>query len=259
MKRICSLAGILAAAATAASAAGLGLHPDLTLASKYMAHGFNINGDNPSFQPSLHIDTQVPGLRFAVWAGLPTDRDEDASDELDYLVKYGRTINADSDWAVECHGYVDYWLYPNTPNKGEADPATGEVTDEKAGWKFNGGFSLPKLIRVGPATLVPSYNYYYWTPRESDIFEAGGVHEIGLSYALPAMAGQALDLGTTINCHDGAFDVDAGWSHATASASTTFNVAGTRITPGINYQWSFEDTVNPEDEFWAQLSVALDF
>lgn len=265
MKLFRACSALFAVAALSASAAQFGLHPDLTWASKYMAHGFNINGDNPSFQPSLHVDTLVPGLQFAVWAGLPTDRDDRAKDEFDYMLKYGRTCNADSPWAVNVHGYVDYWLYPNTANAGEIDPATGEVIDELTGWKFNGGVALPKLLPLGPANLVPGYNYYYWTPRDEDVFQSGGVHELLLSYALPADAvlpvasKQTIDLGSSLNYHDGVFDVKEGWSHATASLSTTFNLSGTRITPGVNYQWSFEDTVNDEDEFWAQVSVARDF
>ncbi len=236
-----------------------GLHPDLTLASQYMAHGFNINGDHASLQPSLHVETKVPGLQLAVWAGLPTDRDLDASDEYDYLVKYATTFNAGERWAVRVNGYVDYWIYPNTENAGEVDPATGAAVNELEGWKFNGGFALPALLPLGPAKLVPSYNYYYWTPRQDDLFTAGGVHELGLAYALPVAEGQTLDLSSTVNYHDGVFDVEAGWSHVTASLSTTFHVAGTRVSPGVNYQWTFEDTVNEEDEFWGQLSVARDF
>lgn len=259
MKSIGVAAACVLAAGLAGAEAELGLHPDLTLASQYMAHGFNINGEHASLQPSLHVETKVPGLQLAVWAGLPTDRDFEASDEYDFLVKYATTLNAGERWAVRVNGYVDYWIYPNTENAGEVDPATGAVVNELEGWKFNGGFALPELLPLGSAKLVPSYNYYYWTPRDAGVFVEGGVHELGLAYALPVAEKQTLDLSSTVNYHDGVFDVDPGWSHATASLSTTFRVAGLRVSPGVNYQWTFEDTVNEEDEFWGQLSVARDF
>lgn len=260
MSRIRSTTVTVAVAMAVSAAMGeeLGLHPDLTWASRYMAHGFNINEDNPSFQPSLHVETRVPGMQIAVWAGLPTDRDQSASDEYDFLVKYATTLNAGDRWAVRLNAYVDYWIYPHTADAGEIDPETGAAISELEGWKFNGGIALPALLPLGPAPLVPSYNYYYWTPRQDDLFTAGGVHELGLAYALPVAGKQTLDLSSTLNYHDGVFDVEPGWSHATASLSTTFRAAGVRISPGVNYQWSFEDTVNEEDEFWAQLSVALD-
>jgi len=251
--------GILAFAAFAGCVCAndnYGVHADVTLASKYMAHGFNVNGEHASLQPSLTLDTLVPGLRLSVWAALPVNRDQRAEDELDYLVKYGHTFFADSALAVNLHGYVDYWLYPNSAT---------ETSGDLEGWKFNGGLTLPKLPPIGPANLVPSYNYYFWTPKDAGGFEDGGVHELFLNYSpplkslLPVAGARTLDLGASLNYHDGVFGVEPGWSHATAHLSTTFGVAGINLTPSVNYQWSFEDTIDTEDEFWAAFSVAADF
>lgn len=257
MLRSLSVPLLLALTVSAVAVAGeLGVHPDVTLAGKYMAHGFNVNGEHRSLQPSLTLDTMVPGLRLTAWAALPVDRDYRAEDEFDYLVKYGRTLFADSPAAVNLHGYVDYWLYPNSATDGGAD---------LEGWKFHGGVTLPNLLPAGPANLVPSYNYYFWTPKDSGGFEDGGVHELFLNYSpplktlLPAPDGQTLDLGASLNYHDGVFGVEPGWSHATAHLSTTFAVSRLKLTPSLNYQWSFEDTVNDEDEFWGAFSVAADF
>ena len=235
---------IVCAGVCAMAADDYGVHPDVTVASKYMAHGFNVNGEHGSLQPSVTVDTKVPVLQFFVWAALPMDQEIRASNEFDYLVKYGHTFATESALAVNLHGYVDYWDYPNK--------------DDMSGWKFSGGVTLPKLLPLGPANLVPSYTYYYWTPQNSGAFEAGGVHEIFLSYAAPLLPKQSLDLGASLNYHDGVFGVKPGWSHATAGVSTTFDV-GVKLTPAINYQWSFEDTVDTEDEVWATLSVSKDF
>lgn len=234
---VCAGTGVIAAD-------DFGVHPDVTVASKYMAHGFNVNGEHGSLQPSVAVDTKVPGLQFFVWAALPMDQDFRASNEFDYLVKYGHTFAADSAFAMNLHGYVDYWDYPNKVNM--------------SGWKFSGGVTMPKLLPLGPACLVPSYTYYFWTPQNAGAFEDGGVHEIFLNYSAPVLPKQSLDLGASMNYHDGVFGVKPGWSHATAHVATTFDV-GVKLTPSINYQWSFEDTVDTEDEFWAMFSVSKDF
>lgn len=241
---------------TARAVDELGLHPDLTLASKYMAHGFNVNGEHASLQPSLLVDTKVPGLQFFAWAALPVNRDFRAKDEFDYLVKYGRTFLADSALAVNLHGYADYWIYPNSAADG---------ADDLKGWKFSGGASLPELLPLGPANLVPSYTYYFWTPQDDGGFEDGGVHEFFLGYNpplrsfAPVAGDRTLNLGASLNYHDGVFGVEPGWSHATAHVSTSLEIATLKISPSLNYQWSFEDTIDPEDEVWAAVSVARDF
>jgi hypothetical protein len=257
--------GLAAAAEGRAEAPKLGLHADLTCATKYMAHGFNVNGDNPSLQPSIAVDALVPGLQFALWMGLPTERDQRDMDEHDWMIKYGRLFFADRPWAMQVRGYADYWIYPHTPGQGEIDEATGKAKDDFRGFKFHGAVAFPRLLPLGPASLVPAYGYYCWMPEIEDAFESGGVHELFLSYALPLKSflpvegSQSLDFGASHNYHDGAFGVEPGWSHSTAHLSTTFAVAGFRITPAVNCQWSYEDTVDDEDEFWACLSVARDF
>jgi hypothetical protein len=227
-----------------------------------MAHGWNIGGNEPFVFPSVNVDAVAPGLQFALWTALALDRDLFENDEFDFLVKYGRTCRPDSRWAVNVHGYVDYWLYPHSDivadKDGQAIPET-----EKIGMKYHAGVSLPNLLRLGPACLVPSYNYYYWMPVESDLFESGGAHEIFLAYALPLakFAATLKDKGTlslsgSLTYHEGAFGTDPGWSHATAHLAMPLSLWTLCITPALNHQWSFEDTVNPTDELWATLSVS---
>ena len=55
------------------------------------------------------------------------------------------------------------------------------------------------------------------------------------------------------------FQVDSGWSHLATGLSTTFEYKGIGFTPEINYQSSWEDTVNDEDEFWFTFGVSYAF
>jgi len=242
-----------------AATAEVTVQPDLTYATKYMAHGMNIGGDEPTWQPSLAVDGLLPGLTLKAWMNRPVSRDLDGFVEVDYLVILGHTFEADERWAFNLHGYVDYWIYPFTA-------LSDTVTSDLDGWKFHAGVSFPNLIRLGTVPIVPAYNYFHWIPRESGEFDRGGIHELflfspipGGLLGLPLPDGQTLDLGASLNYFDSAFDFPSALSHATAHLSTTFNLKGLLLTPSVNYQWSFEDAVNPEDEFWASLSASVRF
>ena len=86
-----------------------------------------------------------------------------------------------------------------------------------------------------------------------------------LNYNLPAPSvipgskNQFINLAGSINYHTGAFGVEPGWSHATAQLATPFEIATFIITPSVNYQWSFEDTVDPNNDFWVMISLAKNF
>jgi hypothetical protein len=272
-KRVCMLAvGLLVSSAVLAeegdggkpsgAAPNFGLGVDLTYASTYMAHGFNIGeSDRPSLQPSVSVNLPWPGLQVAYWGAIPPDEDWDVLDEQDYLLKFNRTWFADECWAFNLHHYIDYWTYPHLSVLEDKD---GEPTNaaHKDGLKFMTGVSFPKLLPIGPTAIVPAYNVYYWTPVQDNLFESGAVHELGLSSGLPIPSalgwakGQTLDVATTINYNDGVFGVNAGWSHATAGLASTFPMGAVKVTPAVNYQWSFETTVDPEDEFWATLTLS---
>jgi len=244
------------------AAQGFGLGVDLTYASTYMAHGFNVGeNDKPSLQPSVTVNFPLPGLQVVYWGAIPPDEKWDSLDEHDYLIKFNRTWFADECWAFNLHHYADYWIYPHLP---VLEDKNGEPMDasHKDGLKFMTGVSFPKLIPIGSTTLIPFYNVYYWTPVQEDLFEPGTVQELGLSCACPLpeslglAKGQTLDVSTTINYNDGVFGVNPAWSHATAGLSSTFPLGAFKVTPAVNYQWSFEKTVDPENEFWATLTLS---
>ena len=133
---------------------------------------------------------------------------------------------------------------------------------------------------LSPAVLEQNQNdlenlggvIYAFDPRQIEVdavtfqFKSGGVHELYLktSLPLPLPEGrgipQSIGLMTTVNYHTGFLNVDSGWSHATATISTSAPLNDTFTWhSSINYQWSFEDTVNPDDEFWATLGFRASF
>lgn len=246
-------AGMLAAAAWSGETQPAGVTLDYTWASKYMAHGWNIGGDHPSHQPSVAVDALLPGLQFAWWGNFPIDRGRQNFDEYDWMLKYNHTLFGDTPLAVNLHGYIDYWLTPHSKAASTGNTLTG--------FKEHAGLSFLNLIPLGSSHLVPSYNVYRWEDVGDDAFDGGECHELFLAYgtplkmALPGTQNQAVSLGSSMNYHTGTFGQERGWSHATAHLAAPLTVLGVTLTPSVNYQWSFEDTVNDENEFWATLSV----
>lgn len=241
-------------------ASAWGLTAEATFASKYMAHGYNFGGDDePSFQPALTLTTPLSWLTFTAWAAYPFDRDFDDHDELDFLLKLGWTFNEGERFAVEVHGYLDYWLLPNrkVPHNGGRERLTGG--------KFNFGFSFPELWRAGEVALVPGYNVFCWVPEHSDMFDNGAVHEFSVAArwetAGPGADGQpvAWQALALAGYNDGAFGSRPGWSHCIAGLSAAIPLGPFTVTPSLNYQWSFESSVNPEDDFWGALTLSYTF
>jgi len=234
-----------------------GVTADVTVASKYIVHGWNLGGDSWSFQPALTLRTMVPGVEVQFWAALPFDRDYRAQDEIDFIVHYRRDLFPEENWVTSFHAFADYWIYPHQTND--------ETGRQFRGIKYKAGVSMPHLLPLFGAYLVPEYNYYYWQAVDTDAFEEDGAHELFLRYGLPlgkfmpAQEGQTLSLGTSVTYHQGAFGNESGFSHCTAHAATSMHFGPVTFTPAVNYQWSFEDTINEDDEFWASVSLSTTF
>jgi hypothetical protein len=102
---------------------------------------------------------------------------------------------------------------------------------------------------------------YGW-PAHSGGPEEGWFHIAGLTYdipfppLLPDQEEQALSISADLTYNDGVFDSDSGFSHATTGVSTNFEWRRFTLSPSVNYQWSFEDSVNEEDEFWVGVSLS---
>jgi hypothetical protein len=251
-------------AAMAGEAKDWGVTADLTLASKYMTDGFNVGGNHAAWMPSLAINTTVPGFYLMFWSALPTDRNRQQYDEYDFMARYSHNFLEGSPFKVNLHGYYDYWAYPHDELTQDKHGQTIAPQNFR-GQKLHGGISLLELLPIAGAHLVPSYNYYYWFPDQKDLFQAGAHHELLLNYShelpvfIPGAKKQDITLGGSLNYHDGVFGVESGWSHTTAHVSTSVAALGCTFGASANYQWSYIESVDPENEFWATVSITKKF
>lgn len=234
---------------------------DSTYVSKYIWHGFDVLPDDDSAQQSfINVDWQ--GLSVGVWSSFALQNGHEPTDELDYYAYYAYTVAEESRYAADLlAGYV-YFDFPNSDSKAGAD---GVADQQELSLEIRMINLLPAL---GPGRPVPFYGAYYEFPGKdsngSEIPRAW-FHLFGLGYDVPLadlgerFSDQTLSLSWDITFNDGVYGADHDWSHTTFAAATTFAAGPVGITPAVNYQISFEDTVNDENEFYASLGVSYSF
>jgi hypothetical protein len=137
--------------------------------------------------------------------------------------------------------------------------------------------SWPNLLPV--PGLQPSYAFAYMFPGRDnrwaeirrpgfDDNAQGMFHILMLDYAfttpalIPSMDDQVIKLHSELVYNGGVSPfgrrVNSGFSDAVVGASTDFAFGLDRnivLTPAVYYQFSLEDTVNPENEFWVSVGL----
>jgi len=231
----------------------LGVDLETAIASQYLWRGYDVLGSHGAFQPSVTFDMFQTGLSLNIWGSFAFDNDYEDADELDYTVACGGVLFEQERYAIEYSVNYIYYDFPSV-NSQEAD-------SQEIGF----GISIPNLLPIGSSSLVPSYYCgYLWEVYdrgpEDGLFNILGVgYDLPIPAILPRQEEQALSVAADITHNDGAFGSDSDWSHATMTVSTSFEFKGFTLTPSAAYQWSFEDTVNDEDELWATLTMGYSF
>ncbi len=241
----------------------LGTDVDIAWASKYIWRGLDLGDNKAAFQPSINFDLWGSGFSANIWGswlGGPTNGAESdlPTEELDYSLTYANALMtgdaAQVDYALT-YTYYDYYTHSSS---------FADMQDLAL------ALSMPKVF--GESGFVPKYTVAYsWSGRpgptpgamgQRSSGPAGFVHVVGLDYNV-----QLGELPVTFSAqatyNDGTYgdDVDHDWSHYVWGMSTSFKcpLTGAKVTPGIYYQTSVEDTVNPDDEFWTTLSYKFSF
>lgn len=165
-------------------------------------------------------------------------------------------------------GYV-YYYYPKTNFGLTQDLMEGHVV-----------LSWPNLLPI--QGLQPSYAFAYmwpgaknhWAQSANPDFDhnSTGMFHLGMldyAFTVPGLLtpdDQIVKLHAELVYNGGVSplgaNVKSGFSDAVLGASTDFVFGAARnivLTPAVYYQFSFEDTVNTEDEFWASVSLKFAF
>jgi len=215
----------------------------------YMWRGFDLLPDNDgAFQPDLYVELKNSGVYFGTWGSFGFDSMWDIWDEWDYYLGAFRSFNKESDWAVDMDFCYTYFDFPNQ----------NRYTDTQ---EVAFGFKLPSLLAINEIKIKPFTTVYYSFPaHENEADQEGYWLKVGMdaSMAVSGFNSENMNFLVESFLNDGGagFQVDPGWSHIRAMYAIAFNIGGFKIKPSVNYQWSLEDTVNTEDEFWAEVSFS---
>jgi len=230
---------------------GMGVTVDATYVSKYVWRGYDLFDDHGALQPSVDVDLFGTGFGVNVWGSIPMGTGSNGhSDginiwqEYDYTLSYGLTLFEDECYALDIGTNYIYYHFPKLNHKADTQ-------------EIGVGVALPNLIMIGDSALVPSYYGGKLWPTSSGQSDeiSGGYHTFGLSYDLGIPNTEyAITLASDINYNDGLFGSDQDWSHATVGIFTSVEVGPVSVSPSLSYQISMDDSVNPNDEFWAGIS-----
>lgn len=229
------------------------LYADFTIASRSIWHGWDINSNNGAvMHPCLEYSIAKSGLSIAAWASLATDRNLNANDDIEFLLKYQKELLSNKISEIKIKGFADYILNPNTKMI-----TTKGLNTTKMLWKYNLGIAFTNLITLRDNPIIPEYNIYYIRPFGDIDFKDGSIHEIGLSYTIPILTD--IKIANTLNYHTGVFDGGAGWTHATSQIYSAIDINKIKLSATINKQWSFNKRSDINDEFWISIGISSSF
>jgi len=265
MKRVILMAVVclLAAAGLAKAQAGeLSGMVDVTYQSKYIWRGFDVYGDKSAIQSSVNLDLFGTGFGVSVMGHRANSSGYELGERWDYYAYYGNKLFEDELYAINWRlGYV-YYNFPDLSShkRGSADL-------QEIHWIL----SWPNALPV--KGLVPTYILVKLWPSNAGSLQretSGFAHIFMLDYGLP-IAGilpdtdeQVLRFHSELVFNDGVHpaggNADHDWSNIVFGVETDFALdSNFSLTPGIYHQISMDDSVNDEDETWANLSLRYKF
>jgi len=257
MKKVIMLTAVILLSTTAFAQEGeLSGTVDLTFLSQYIWRGLEIYGAKSAIQPSIDLDLYGTGLGLNVLWTRANSSGYEVGERLDFTLSYGNTIFENETYATDYKiGWVNY-EFPHVSSD------LGDMQEMFA------TFSLPEIC---PEGVVPSYTVLkMWASQSLSLNRevSGWLHILGLDYdlpiegLLPETPEQILHLSAAMVYNDGALlgGVDHDWSHAVFGVSTDFDLGyDCTLRPGVYYQSSWDDSVNPSDEFWCSVGVSYAF
>ena len=247
-----------------------GLHGtlDATYVSRYIWRGYDAYAnDHSAIQPSLDLDLFGTGFGLTTWWSRANGSGFEKSEWLTITGYYRNRLFVDTSYVTNYKIGYTYFGYPDARWKGSGP---GPASASGHAQEVFAMFQWPELF---PCGLVPSYAAFAYWPSESKAFNrknGGWAHVFGLGKdvmvdnLLGGADQQAIHLGFHAVYNDSVGPAgntaDHDWSHGVFSVSTDFQISeNVRFTPGFHYQSSWDDSINPSDEYWTSLSLSYSF
>ena len=238
--------------------------------SQYIWRGFDVFDDKSALHVLADVGLGDTGFGASVVGHQSLSEPFGNLQRWDGTLYYQNVLFTGEPYATNFRAGFVYYYYPK--------PNFGLTQDLMEGHAI---LSWPNLLPV--PGLQPSYAFAYMLPgRQNDWAEfrnpefddnaQGMFHIFMLDYAftvpalIASMDDQVIKLHSELVYNGGVSpfgnEVSSGFSNAVVGASTDFlfgldrNIA---LTPAVYYQFSLEDTVNPDNEFWAGVSLKYMF
>jgi hypothetical protein len=241
---------------------------DLTYSGKYVWRGFNVFGAKSAIHPTLDLFCPTTSMGFSVEGHRANSSEYELIERWDYSLYYLGKM-----FAGEAHemNFRLAYVYYNFPDLSSHTTASIDLQEGHAVMSF------PKLLPV--EGLVPTYVLVKLMPVNSGTVvganspsggtSSGFAHIFMLDYSMPFICpltgiDRKLSLHSEFVFNDGVSplgtNVDQDWSNAVFGISTSYDLEeNVSLTPGFYYQSSWDDSVNPSDEYWASLSLTCKF
>jgi len=251
---------------------------DLTYGTKYVWRGFNVFGSKSAIHPTLDVFCPTSSMGVSVEGHRANSSGYEINERWDYQLYYLGKAFQDEAYELNYRLAYVYYNYPELSSH-----TTGSIDLHE----LHGVLSFPKLL--GIEGLVPSYVLVKLAPVNSGTIvganspsggtASGFAHIFMLDYAMPYVCpftgvdrklnwhsefifndGVAPDGGNTIVKGRFRGPADSDWSNAVFGATTNYELnSNVSLTPGLFYQFSFDDSVNSSDQYWGTLSLTCKF
>lgn len=229
--------------------------------SSYMWNGFNRVKtfglqDGPSVQPGVSLGVRNSGLSVDLGGSFVVN-DNSELQEATYGVKYVRDVTP----VVKVGG--GYTYYDGHVSEITSGGVTVPVPDANS-HEVWGRVEVQSNVGVTPGVAVK------YEKSTLDGVDAYAVVVGSVKYAMPLSGVSLGTAGVSLNwnadvVYNSGFKVGGVEQVKSGVAAVDFGVnapvqAGSFVvTPSVNYQVSVEETVNPDNQFWATLGVSYGF
>lgn len=234
---------------------------DMAYQSSYFWRGFDVFPDgDAALQLTANLDLYGTGLGLRVAGHRAVGSGHELNERWDYNAYYGNTLCGEEIYATRYRiGFVHY----NYPQRERRDRDLEEV---HLLLTWPNATEIPGLVPSYAAVkLYPAYEGSYGVGHKA----SGFIHFIMLdyTYAEPGYYPEEeyiIQLHSELAYNDGVSPynkkVEHGISHMVLGVSTAFDLGmGFKLIPAANYQISFEDTVNKDNEAWGTLALRYAF
>ena len=255
----------------------------LEYSGKYIWRGFNVFGAKSAIHPTLDLFFPNSSIGFSVEGHRANSSEYEIAERWDYSLYYLGKMFAGETYEMNYRLAYVYYNFPQQSSHTRGD----NPIDDPIGFTLDCGtfdlqeghavMSFPKIL--GVENLVPTYVLVKLMPVNSGTVvgakspsggtSSGFAHIFMLDYAVPftcPLTGidRDLKLHSEFVFNDGVSptgtNADHDWSNAVFGVSTSYDLAeNVSLSPGFYYQSSWDDSVNPSDEYWASLSLTCKF